>query len=86
MFSFQTLHVLCEFRKFLPKYRIMWPMILFVVWNKCVRQFVGEILTNYCCCSLKAGDCTFLHVKQGSLSEFLWFFGRQAIVIVLHST
>jgi len=26
MFSFQTLHVLCELRKFLPKYRIMWPM------------------------------------------------------------
>ena len=28
MFYFQTLHVpvLCELRKFLPKYRIMWPM------------------------------------------------------------
>ena len=26
MFSFQTLHVLCKLQKFLPKYRIMWPM------------------------------------------------------------
>ena len=26
MFSFQTSHVLSELRKFLPKYRIMWPM------------------------------------------------------------
>jgi len=33
MFSFQTLHVLCEFRKFLPKYRIMWPMPSYLFWN-----------------------------------------------------
>ena len=33
MFSFQTLHVLCELRKFLPKYRIMWPMPSYLFWN-----------------------------------------------------
>ena len=31
MFSFQTL--MCEFRKFLPKYRIMWPMPSYLFWN-----------------------------------------------------
>jgi len=33
MFSFQTLHVLCELRKLLPKYRIMWPMPSYLFWN-----------------------------------------------------
>ena len=33
MFSFQTLHVMCELRKFLPKYRIMWPMPLYLFWS-----------------------------------------------------
>ena len=33
MFSFHTLHVLCELRKFLPKYRIMWPMPSYLFWN-----------------------------------------------------
>jgi len=27
------LHVLCELRKFLPKYRTMWPMPLYLFWN-----------------------------------------------------
>jgi len=35
-FSFQTLHVLYELRKFLPKYRIMWPMLSYLFWNLAV--------------------------------------------------
>ena len=33
MFSFQTLHVLCELRKCLPKYHIMWPIPSNLFWN-----------------------------------------------------
>ena len=33
MFSFQTLHVLSELRKFLPKYRNMWPMPSYLFLN-----------------------------------------------------
>jgi len=33
MFAFQTLNVMCEFQKFLPKYRIMWPTPSYLFWN-----------------------------------------------------
>ena len=42
MFSFQTLHVLCELRKFLPKYRIMWPMPSYLFWNLAIFGKIGR--------------------------------------------
>jgi len=41
MFSFQTLHVLCELRKCLPKYRIMWPMPLYLFWNLAILYYAA---------------------------------------------
>ena len=47
MFSFQTLHVLCELRKFLLKYRIMWPMPSYLFWNLAILFFLYSVSHNF---------------------------------------
>jgi len=68
MFSFQTSHVLSELRKFLPKYRIMWPMPSYLFFRNLAILFSNSSLESE---KLKQNRLSLIKSKLTDLNNFI---------------
>ena len=76
MFSFQTLHVLCELQNFLPKHCIMWPMPSYPFFGQCLRIFFWNLAILFSNSSLgsknlKQNRYSLIKSKLTDLNNFI---------------